>query len=145
VFFYSLKFPLIPLAQFSDDNSVEEYFMANVRTCLEEAMKLDGATGAVLIDLRSGKMLGLAGDSPCLDIEAAAHADMVKAQFRVMASLGGHETIEDLVITMGTKYHVMRCIGGAGGLMLFLTLVRRQANLDSARARLGQIEAELVV
>lgn len=119
--------------------------MANVRTCLEEIMKLDGAIGAVLMDLKSGKMLGIAGESPHLDIEAAAHADQLKAQFRVLLALGVQETVEDMVITLGTKYHVARCIGGVQGVMLYLSLQRRQANLETARTRLGQIEAELVV
>ena len=69
--------------------------MANVRTCLEEVMKLDGVTGAVLVDLKSGKMLGIAGDTPSLDIEAAANADLVKAKFKVLSSLDAKETVED--------------------------------------------------
>lgn len=119
--------------------------MANVRTCLEEVMKLDGITGAVLMDLKSGKMLGIAGDTHFLDIEAAAHADLMKAKFKVLSSLDMVDTVEDILITLGQRYQLLRCIGGAQGLMLYLNFHRRRANLEVARTRLSQIEAELVI
>jgi hypothetical protein len=119
--------------------------MANVRTCLEEVMKLDGITGAVLVDLKSGKMLGIAGDTPSLDIEAAANTDLVKAKFKVLSSLDTKETIEDIVITLGQRCQLLRCIGGSQGLMLYLNMHRRQSNLSETRQRLAQLEAELVI
>ena len=119
--------------------------MANVRTCLEEVMKLDGVTGAVLVDLKSGKMLGIAGDTPSLDIEAAANADLVKAKFKVLSSLDAKETVEDIVITLGQRYQLLRCMGGPQGLMLYLNMQRRIASLPEARLRLNQLEAELVI
>ena len=119
--------------------------MANVRTCLEEVMKLEGVSGAVLVDLKNGKMLGIVGDTPNLDIEAAANADLIKAKFRVISSLDTRETVEDILITLGQRYQLLRCIGGAQGLMLYLNLHRRQADLNEARERLSQIEAELVI
>lgn len=119
--------------------------MANVRTCLEEVMLLDGILGAVLLDLKSGRVLGMAGDTPFLDIEAAAHADLMKAKFNVLSSLGKTDTVEEILITLGQHYQLLRCIGGGQSLMLYLNFHRRQACLDSARARLSQIEAELVV
>ena len=119
--------------------------MANVRTCLEEVMKIEGVAGAVLVDLKNGKMLGIAGDTPNLDIEAAANADLVKAKYKVLSSLDPRETIEDIVITLGQRCHLLRCIGGAQGLMLYLNMYRRQANLTEARQRLCQLEAELVI
>lgn len=119
--------------------------MANVRTCLEEVMKLDGVTGAVLVNLKSGKMLGIAGDTPSLDIEAAANADLVKAKFKVLSSLDAKETVEDIVITLGQRYQLLRCMGGPQGLMLYLNMQRRLASLPEARLRLNQLEAELVI
>jgi hypothetical protein len=119
--------------------------MANVRTCLEEVMKLEGITGAVLVDLKSGKMLGIAGDTPNLDIEAAANADLVKAKFKVLSSLDSKETVEDIVITLGQRYQLLRCLGGAQGLMLYLNMHRQLANLANVRLKLSQLEAELVI
>ena len=119
--------------------------MANVRTYLEEVMRLEGILGAVLLNLQSGKVLGMAGDTPFLDIEAAAHTDLMKAQFRVLSSVGSADTVEEILITLGQRYQLLRCIGSGQGLMLYLNFHRRQVSLDSVRARLSQIEAELVI
>ena len=119
--------------------------MANVRTCLEAVMKIEGVTGVVLVDLKTGKMLGIAGDTPNLDIEAAANADLMKTKFKVLCSLDSRETIEDVVITLGQRCQLLRCIGGPQGLMLYLNMNRRQADIVQARQCLGQLEAELVI
>ncbi len=121
------------------------FIMANVRTCLEEVMQLQGITGAVMVDLKNGKMLGIAGDTPNLDIEAAANTDLMKAKFRVLSSLDSKETIEDIVITLGQRCQLLRCIGGAQGLMIYLNMQRQQASLSEARQKLSQLEAELVI
>jgi hypothetical protein len=119
--------------------------MANVKTCLEEVMRLEGAVGAVVMDLKTGKTLGMAGDSPNLDIEAAANADILKAKLRVLSTLDRKDTVEDILITLGQRYHLLRCIGGIHGLMLYINLHRRQADTNEVRAKLMQIESELVV
>lgn len=119
--------------------------MAGIKESLETAMKIDGAAGVALVDLGSGMSLGLAGDSPNLDVEAAANADILKAKFRVLQTLGRKDTVEDILITLGQRYHLLRSVGGSQGLMIYLNLHRAQANLALARHKLTQIERELVV
>lgn len=119
--------------------------MANIKDSLDTAMEIDGAVGVALVDLKSGMSLGLAGDSPNLDVEAAANADILKAKFKVLSTLGRKDSVEDILITLGTRYHLLRVVGGSQGLMLYLNLHRAQANLALARHKLAQIEADLVV
>ena len=119
--------------------------MANIKTCLDDAMGLDGASGVVLMDLKTGQTLGMAGDQPDLDIEAASNADLLKAKLRVLTALDQTDTVEDIVITQGQRYQLIRCIGGAQGLMLYLNLRRSQTDLGSVRVKLSQIESDLVL
>jgi len=119
--------------------------MANIKDSLEAALNIDGAQGVALVDLKSGMALGLAGDAPNLDIEAAGNTEIVRAKFKVLQSLGRKDSIEDVLITLGSRYHLLRIVGGAAGLMLYLNLNRADANLALARHKLAQIEGDLVV
>ena len=119
--------------------------MANIKDSLEAALKIDGAQGVALVDLKSGMALGLAGDAPNLDIEAAGNTEIVRAKFKVLQSLGRKDSIEDVLITLGSRYHLLRIVGGSSGLMLYLNLNRADANLALARHKLAQIEGDLVV
>jgi hypothetical protein len=119
--------------------------MANIKACLDETMDLEGTDGVVLMDLKTGRTLGMAGNRPNLDIEAATNADLLKAKLKVLHVLDQTDTVEDMVITLGQNYHLIRCIGGAQGLMLYLNLRRAQTDLTAIRSRLSQIESELVL
>lgn len=68
---------------------------------------------------------------------------------RVMASLALDDAIEDILITLGRQYHLIRLIGdtgrGAPTLFLYLVLERGRANLALARHHLKRIEGDLTV
>ncbi len=119
--------------------------MANIKDSLEAALNIDGAQGVALVDLKSGMALGLAGHAPDLEIEAAGNTEIVRAKFKVLQSLGRKDSIEDILITLGSRYHLLRIVGGSSGLMLYLNLNRADANLALARHKLAQIEGDLVV
>ena len=84
---------------------------------LKEMMAIDGAIGAVVVDYNSGMALGALGGSKDLDLQVAAagNTEVVKAKMRTMESLGLKDGIEDILITLGTQYHVIRPISGRGG------------------------------
>ncbi|MFD4376090.1 hypothetical protein [Streptomyces sp. NPDC058486] len=123
--------------------------MANTEGALKEALTIEGAVGAALVDYTSGMALGTMGGSKELDltVAAAGNTDVVRAKLRTMEMLGLQEDIEDILITLGTQYHLIRLLKsrGSNGLFLYLALSKDRANLAMARHQLKKIEAELEV
>ena len=124
--------------------------MANTETALKEALStIAGATGAALVDYTSGMALGTIGGGASFDLNVAAagNTDVVRAKLRTMEHLGLQDEIEDILITLGTQYHLIRLLKsrGGNGLFLYLVLDAGRANLAMARHQLRKIEAELEV
>jgi hypothetical protein len=123
--------------------------MSNVETTLKECMTIDGAIGVALVDHSSGMALGTLGGGKNLDLEvaAAANTEVVRAKLRAMEELGLDEVIEDILITLGSQYHLIRPLTAKSGkgLFLYLALERNRANLAMARHQLRRIEEDLDV
>ncbi|SES43753.1 hypothetical protein SAMN04487983_105439 [Streptomyces sp. yr375] len=124
--------------------------MANVEISLKETMTaVEGAVGVALVDYTSGMALGTLGGGKDLDLNVAAagNTDVIRAKVRTMEHLGLKGEIEDILITLGSQYHLIRLLKGRGssGLFLYLVLDRGRSNLAMARHQLKRIEAELEV
>lgn len=115
--------------------------MADIKTTLDNLMDIEGAKHVGLVDSDSGMLLGEAGSSN-IDIElaAAGNSQVVRAKLATMKSLNISEEIEDILITLGTQYHIIRPIESQKGLFLYLVLSKAKANL--ALARRGILNAE---
>lgn len=123
--------------------------MAGMDVSLKEMMAIDGAIGAAVVDHGSGMALGTLGGSKDLDLQVAAagNTEVVKSKLRTMDSLGLKDGIEDILITLGSQYHIIRPMTGRSGkgLFLYLALDRTRANLAMARHQLRGIEEKLEV
>ncbi|MFJ7591207.1 hypothetical protein ACIQZO_28295 [Streptomyces sp. NPDC097617] len=122
--------------------------MANVEVSLKETMtSIEGAVGAALVDYTSGMALGTLGGGKDLDltVAAAGNTDVIRAKLRTMEMLGLQDEIEDVLITLGGQYHLIRLLKGRGngGLFLYLVLDKAKSNLAMARHQLKRIEADL--
>lgn len=120
----------------------------NIESALKEAMAIDGALGAALVDYESGMSLGSIGGGQDIDLEiaAAGNTEVVRAKVRTLTTLGITDAIEDILITLGSQYHLIRLISSShGSLFLYLALDRSRANLALARHGLKRIEHELNV
>ncbi|WP_432071648.1 hypothetical protein [Streptomyces wuyuanensis] len=122
--------------------------MANVETSLKESMtSIEGALGVALVDYTSGMALGTLGGGKDLDLSVAAagNTDVIRAKTRTMEHLGLTDDIDDILITLGTQYHLIRLLKGRGGngLFLYLVLDKANANLAMARHQLKRIEVDL--
>ncbi|MEV0462743.1 hypothetical protein AB0I30_18245 [Nocardia tengchongensis] len=123
--------------------------MADLEVALKDMMMLDGALGAAVVDYGSGMPLGMLGGSKSLDLEVAAagNTEVVRAKLRTIEQLGLNEEIEDLLITLGAQYHLVRPLRGrrSRGLFLYVAIDRTRGNLALARHRLRDIEETLEV
>jgi hypothetical protein len=124
--------------------------MANVEVSLKETMTaVEGALGAAVVDYTSGMALGTLGGGKDLDLSVAAagNTDVIRAKVRTMEHLGLKGAIEDILITLGNQYHLIRLVQGrsGNGLFLYVVLDRARSNLAMARHQLKRIEAELEV
>jgi hypothetical protein len=112
-------------------------------------MEIEGALGVALVDYESGMALGSLGGGRYLNLEVAAagNTEVIRAKMRTMASLELNDEIEDILITLGRQYHLIRLLGTSrtASLFMYLALDRGKANLAMARHQLRQIENQLTV
>lgn len=119
--------------------------MNNVKQCLDEAVSIEGAFAAALVDWKSGMALGTAGSGINLEVASAGNTEVVRAKQKVMGALGMKDTIEDILITMGEQYHLIRILAARPTLFLYLVLKRDRANLAMARHMLTTIEGRIEI
>ncbi len=121
----------------------------NIETALKEAMDIEGALGTALVDWDSGMPLGTLGGGRGLDLElaAAGNTEVIRANMRALATLDLDDTAEDILITLGKQYHLIRLLSAekADHLFLYLVLDRSRANLALARHHLRRIDQTLAV
>lgn len=117
----------------------------SLQETLKRAMEVDGALSVAVIDWTSG--VALASISHGLDITVAAggNSDVVRAKIKLMKALGLDDQIEDILITLGSQYHLIRILASNPSLFIYLALDKAQANLAMARYQLGEAEQHLVV
>ena len=122
-----------------------EAWMANVQNGLHKVMGIDGAIGVALVDVDAGLTLAMAGGGEMLDIEAAGagNLEVIRAKMQVIEQLGLDDRIEDILITLGRQYHLIRPLDrDSAGLFLFVALDRERSNLGMARHQLNGIEVD---
>ena len=116
--------------------------MANLSTALNGVMQIHGAIGVAIVDLESGMSLAHSGGGSLnLDVAAAGNTEVVRAKMRTMKELGLADEIDDILITLGTQYHVIRPLTGKGnaGLFVYVALDKTQSNLAMARHKITDL------
>ncbi|BBM87326.1 serine/threonine protein kinase [Candidatus Uabimicrobium amorphum] len=111
---------------------------------LQEAMSIEGALAAALVDMSSTKVIGDLGNAN-FDVRAAAlgNIKVVQAKYEVVQHLELQEQIEDILITLDTQYHLIRTFRKNPNILLYLVLDKSKINLTLARRQLKMIEGEL--
>jgi hypothetical protein len=99
---------------------------------------------AAVVDANSGMMLGSAGTGLDLEVAAAGNTEVVRAKLKTMKALNIGDSIEDILISLGKQYHIMRLIASKPGLFIYFVLDRGKANLALARRACNDIETEVV-
>lgn len=123
----------------------EDIMAIDIKQAMQQAMAIDGAMAAALVDYRSGMCLAQAGNALNLDLAAAGNTQVVRAKLKTMESLGLRKGIEDILITLVDQYHLIRLAPNHDGLFLYLVLDKEKGNLALARYKLTDIERGLQV
>ena len=104
-------------------------------------LNIDGAIAAAVVDFASGMLLA-GGGSPAVDLEiaAAGNTEVMRAKMKTMKMLNLQDIIDDILISLGTQYHLIRPLSKHDGLFLYIVLDKSKSNL--ALDRRGLIEAD---
>lgn len=121
--------------------------MASLKEGLDQLATLDGYIGSCVVDSNSGMMLGANGGGSVLNLEVAAagNTEVVRSKRKTMKSLGLQDDIEDILITLGKQYHLIRPLRAKDGIFIYLVLDKSKANLALGRHKLSEIESTLTL
>ncbi len=117
----------------------------NVKECLDELLQVDGALGAAVVDYKSGMALGIAGGGINLEVAAAGNSEVIRAKLKTMQGLGLQDRIEDILITLGKHYHLIRLSEKIQNIFIYFVLDKQKSNLALARHKLAEVEGKLQI
>ncbi|QJW84570.1 hypothetical protein HK414_15400 [Ramlibacter terrae] len=117
--------------------------MATIKQSPEDLLTLDGALCAAVVDASSGMMLGSMGSGVDLEVAAAGNTEVVRAKLKTMRALGLNDVIEDILITLGKQYHIIRLSARKEGVFIYYVLDKQRANLAMARRKTADVDKEL--
>ena len=120
--------------------------MPNFKSAMTNMAEIDGYIAAALVDGDSGMPLAHHSSSTAFNVEAAAAAntEVVRTKRKAMKMLGLADTIDDILITLTTQYHLIRPMKTRPTVFFYLALDRSKANLALARMKLAETERDLV-
>jgi len=114
--------------------------LASIKQTLDDILTIDGAMCAAVVDAGSGMILGSEGSGVDMEIAAAGNTEVVRAKLKTMRSLGLSDVIEDMLITLGRQYHIIRPSSVKEGLFLYMVLDKQRANLALARRKTQEVD-----
>lgn len=128
-----------PKPQRTDGTPHKEKIMS---TDISALSNINGFIGACLVDSETGLMMASEGGGS-LDLEAAgaANTEVVKAKLAAIEMLGLDEQIDDILITLGGQFHLIRPLEKTPTVFIYTALDKKTANLGMARVQVKKVEA----
>lgn len=113
----------------------------NYQGIVAQMLNVEGALAAAVVDFESGMLM--AGSSIInLDLEVAAvsSTEVIRSKIKTMQMLELNDEIDDILITLGHHYHLIRPLRKMGSLYLYSVLDNSRANLALSRRALIDVE-----
>ncbi|WP_423922053.1 hypothetical protein ACPEEZ_01975 [Frigoribacterium sp. 2-23] len=117
--------------------------MANINESLEALLAVDGAMAAAVVDSGSGMLLGGAGSGIDLELAAAGNTEVVRAKLKTARSLGLADSIDDILITLSSQFHIIRPLASNREVFIYFVIDRAKGNLALARMKSKEVEGQL--
>ena len=116
----------------------------NYDNAVSKMLNVEGALAAAVADFDSGMLLA-GGGSAAIDLEiaAAGNTEVMRAKMKTMKMLGLKDEIEDILISLGRQYELIRPLQRHNGLFLYSVLDKSKSNLALARRSLVDVEREM--
>jgi len=114
--------------------------MSNLNETLDTLLEVDGVMAAALVDHVSGMLLGSSGSGIDMEVAAAGNSGVLQAKLKTAEKLKLNDVIEDILITLGKAYHIIRPI--ADKPELFFYVVADKKNVSLALVRRAVMDAE---
>jgi hypothetical protein len=119
--------------------------VSNINESLSTLLGVDGAKCVALVDSGSGMILGQAGTGLDLDVAAAGNTEVMRAKMSTIKALGLKDTIDDILITLTTQYHIIRPLTASPSIFLYLVLDSARSNLALARYKVAEVDRQLIL
>ena len=106
---------------------------------------IQGFIAAAVVDSESGMIFAseVRGDF-AIEMAAAANTEVVKSKLQAMTGIGlGDDYIEDILITLGTQYHLIRPLKINPSIFIYLAVSGNGANLGMIRVTMKKAEGSI--
>lgn len=113
---------------------------------LNDLMTLDGLIYVALVEVQSGQIVASPSGGTDIDRAAVAAAELMRlhrSSLRLLSHVSSPETVDEVLVTAGSRYHVLCAVPGAPDLLLLAVLDKLRSNLASARHRILQAQQAL--
>ena len=117
--------------------------MANLDDKIAELLDIEGALCAAVVDSKNGMVMANAGAGIDIEIAAAGNTDVLRAKMKTIDLLKLNDKIDDILITLGKQYHVIRPLQSVEGAFIYLVLDTKNANLALARRKVNDFDATI--
>jgi len=139
--------PHLEALSHSSEAPKDKVMANNIKESLAKLEGIEGFVGAALVDTDSGMCVGMLGGNGMLNMEVAgaSNAEVVRAKRKAMKALNIKDDIEDILISLGKQYHLIRPLKNRPTMFFYVAIDRAKANLAMARFALSDVEKDIVM
>lgn len=119
--------------------------MRSYKAKLQALFELDGVLAVSLVDSATGMSIVEESKSKEIDLSkySAYMVEVLKAHKKFLKNLNIKETIEDIIINLDKKYHVISYINEADIIFIYVILDKEYGNLAITRMVIQEVEEDL--
>jgi hypothetical protein len=114
--------------------------------CMNDLLQLDGVIIAALIDGSTSLVLASGGNANEIERAAQAASEIMRTHRRTLRMMGHwrpSDPVDEILVTAGSRYHVMRALNGHPEHFVLCVLDKLRCNLATTRFRIMEAQQAL--